>query len=120
MNPPYPFPYRFGTPAANGETPSSSGGGFGAADWASVLAGITNGASSAMKYQPTSGMATNSREAREAKRRTLSQLLNQALTRNQGLFRVGQQHGGEGADTKSQALQNAARGFIGSLQGSTG
>ena len=96
-----------------------SSGGFGTAqDWASIISGAGQGASSAM--QGMAGNASSKQEAKEAKRRTLSNLLNQALKRNQGLFRVGQEHADDLNDYQSQAMQQVARGFVEALNGSTG
>jgi len=86
-------------------------------DWANIFSGAGQGASSAM--QGASSMANSKSEAKEAKRRTLSNLMSQALKRNQGLFRMGQEHAGEMSDFQSQALQQVARGFVEALQGSS-
>lgn len=88
-----------------------------AADWSQIISGAGQGASSAM--QGASGYATNKREAKEAKRRTLANLLNNASRRNQGLFRAGQEHEDDMNDFQSQAMQQVARGFVDALQGST-
>jgi hypothetical protein len=91
---------------------------YGSADaWAQILSSAGQGASSAM--QGATNNATNKLEAKEAKRRTLSNLLNQALKRNQGLFRIGQEHSDEMNDFQSQAMQQMARGFVDALNGST-
>ena len=87
-------------------------------DWAGIISGIGQGASSAM--QGSSQYANTKQEATEAKRRTLANLMNQAMKRNQGLFRVGQEYDDEMNDFQSQALQQVARGFVDALQGSTG
>ena len=86
-------------------------------DWASIISGAGQAASSAM--QGTTSYATSKKEAKEAKRRTLSNLMNQAMKRNQGLFRVGQEHANDMNDFQSQAIQQVARGFIDSMNGST-
>lgn len=97
--------------------PSTSG--YGApADWAQILSAGAQGAGTAM--QGASAYATNKREAKEAKRRTLGNLLNNALRRNQGLYRSGQEHSDDMNDFQSQALQQVARGFVEALNGSTG
>lgn len=91
--------------------------GFSAQDFATLIQGAGQGAGSAM-----GGIAQNASskaEAKEAKRRTLANLLNQALKRNQNLFRVGQEHADEMNDFQSQAMQQVARGFVEALQGST-
>lgn len=99
------------------ETPTSSPyGSF--QDWSTVISGIGQGAGAAM--QGTAAYANSKKEAKEAKRRTLANLLSQALKRNQGLFRAGQEHADEMNDFQSQAMQQVARGFVEALQGSTG
>lgn len=99
--------------------PESTNSPYGsAADWSQIISGAGQGASSAM--QGATANATSKKEAKEAKRRTLSNLLNQALKRNQGLFRVGQEHADDMNDFQSQAMQQVARGFVEALQGSTG
>lgn len=85
--------------------------------WSNIISGAGQGAGAAM--QGASAYATNKREAKEAKRRTLANLLNSALKRNQGLFRTGQEHADDMNDYQSQALQQVARGFVEALQGST-
>ncbi len=89
-----------------------------AQDWASIISGAGQGVGSAM--QGASAYATSKQEAKEAKRRTLANLLNQAMKRNQGMFRTGQEHQDDMNDFQSQAMQQMARGFVDSLQGSTG
>ena len=88
-----------------------------AQDWAQVISGAGQGAGSAM--QSNAANAGSRVEAKEAKRRTLANLLNQALKRNQGLFRMGQDHSDDMNDFQSQAMQQVARGFADSLKGST-
>lgn len=69
--------------------------------------------------QGASSLATSKQEAKEAKRRTLANLMNSAMKRNQGLFKVGQEYGDEMNDFQSQAMQQVARGFVDALHGST-
>ena len=83
-------------------------------DWSQILAAGGQGASSAL--QSASAYATSKKEAKEAKRRTLANLLNNALKRNQGLFRAGQEHADEMNDYQNQALMQAARGFVNAFQ----
>jgi hypothetical protein len=80
-------------------------------DWSSVISGASRGIDSNIK---------SGKEAKEAKRRTLANLMNQAMRQNAGLFRTGQEYGDEMNDFQSQALQQIARGFVNALQGSTG
>ena len=104
--------------AANGyqnNNPSSYGS---ASDWAQIISSTGQGVGSAM--QGATQNANNKLEAKEAKRRTLANLLNQALKRNQGLFRVGQEHSDEMKDFQTQAMQQMARGFVEAMQGTTG
>ena len=89
-----------------------------ASDWANIISGAAQGAGSAM--QGATAYATSKKEAKEAKRRTLANLLNQALKKRQALFRMGQEHDDELNDYGSQSMQNTARGFVDSLQGRTG
>ena len=104
---------------AAGGSGAGGGGGYGSAgDWASIISGAGQGASSAM--QGATAYATSKQEAKEAKRRTLANLMNQAMKRNQGLFRMGQEHQDDMNDYQSQAMQQVARGFVDALQGSTG
>lgn len=88
-----------------------------ARDWSQIISAAGQGAGSAM--QGAASYATSKQEAKEAKRRTLANLLNSALKRNQGLFRVGQEHADDMNDFQSQAMQQVARGFVDALQGST-
>lgn len=84
-----------------------------AQDWATIIQGVGQGASSAM--QGAAAYANSRKEAREAKRRTLANLMNQAMKRNQGLYRVGQEYSDEMNDYQSQAMQQMARGFVDAL-----
>lgn len=89
---------------------------FGSAkDWSTVISGVGQGAGAAM--QGAASYANTKREAKEAKRRTLANLLNQAMKRNQGMFRMGQEHADDINDYQSQAMQQVARGFVEGLQG---
>lgn len=87
-------------------------------DWAAVIQGAGQGAGSAM--QGLSAQASSKMEAKEAKRRTMANMLSQALKRKQNLFRTGQEHSDEMNDFQSQAMQQMARGFVEALNGSTG
>ncbi len=86
-----------------------------ASNWSEIMKGAGEGASSAM--QGAASYAGTRKEAKEAKRRTMANLLNQALKREQALQRIGQEYSDEMNDYQSQALQQMARGFIQSLQG---
>lgn len=80
-----------------------------AQDWSTVIQGMGQGAGNAM-----AGNAANAQSkmtAKESKRRTLTNLLNQALKRDRGLFRAKQEHGDEMKDYQSQVLQKMAQNF---------
>jgi hypothetical protein len=98
--------------------PKSSGSYGSAADWSQIISAAGQGAGQGM--QGATANATSKKEAKEAKRRTLANLLSQAMKRNQGLFRMGQEHQDDMNDFQSQAVQQVARGFVDALQGSTG
>lgn len=87
-------------------------------DWSTIISGAGEGAGRAM--QGAAQYANTKEEAKEAKRRTLANLLNQAMKRNRALFKTGQEYSDEMNDTQTQALQQVARGFVQALQGSTG
>jgi hypothetical protein len=86
-------------------------------NWADILKGTSEGVGTAM--QGASAFANTKKEAKEAKRRTIADLLNKALKRQQGLFRVGQEYSDDLNDYQSQALQQVARGFVDSMRGAT-
>lgn len=85
-------------------------------DWAEIIKGAASGAKTALNspYQ-----ASNKKDAKESKRRTLANMLNNALKRSFNLNKAKRSHKGDMADFKSQALQQAARGFSSALQGSS-
>lgn len=87
-------------------------------DWSSIISSAAQGASAGM--QGSAQAATSKKEAKESRRRTLANILTQALKRRQGLFKVGQEYSDELNDYQTQAMQQAARGFVNALQGSTG
>jgi len=87
-------------------------------NWADIISGGAKGAGSAM--EGATALAQSKKEAKEAKRRTLANLLNQSMNRNQKMFRVGQEYGDEMNDFQSHAMQEVARGFVEALHGSTG
>jgi hypothetical protein len=90
----------------------------GPTEWANIISGAGQGAGSA--FQGSSQLANSKEESKETKRRTLANLMNQAMKRNRGLFRVGQDYQDEMSDFQTNALQQVARGFVEALQGSTG
>lgn len=89
-----------------------------ASEWAGVVKDTTNSAANSL--QSASAYANSKKEAKEAKRRTLANLLNQSLKRNQNLYQIGQDHTDNMNDYQSQAMQQVARGFVEAMQGSTG
>ena len=99
----------------------SMGGGGSAygspSDWAQIISSAGQGAGAGM--QSAAQYATTRKEAKESKRRTLANILNQAIQRNQNVFRSGQEHSDDMNDYQSQAMQQMARGFVNALQGST-
>lgn len=98
---------------------SSGEGGFGGArDWAQIIQAGGQGVASGL--QGMSANANSKKEAKESKRRTLANLMNSAMKRNQNLFMMGQEHFDDMNDFRSQAMQQVARGFVEALQGSTG
>ena len=88
-----------------------------AKDWAGIIQGAGEGAGGAM--QSAASYATSKKEAKEAKRRTLANMLNSALKRNLNLVKVGQEYSDDMNSYQSQALQQVARGFVDALQGAT-
>lgn len=99
-------------------SPKASGGYGNAEAWSQIISAAGQGAGQGM--QGAAAYANSKKEAKEAKRRTLANLLSGAMKRNQNLFRMGQEHQDDMNDFQSQALQQMARGFVESLQGSTG
>lgn len=98
---------------------ASAGSSYGSPqDWAQIISSAGQGISGAM--QSNAGLANSKREAKQTKKRTLANMLSQAMRRNQGLNRVGQEYSDEMSDHQAQSLQQIARGFVDALQGSTG
>ena len=87
-------------------------------NWADVISAGGKGASSAL--QGRSAEASSKREAKEAKRRTLANIMNSSIGRSRDLFNMGQEHSNDMNDFQSQAIRQIAQGFVQSLQGSTG
>jgi hypothetical protein len=100
-------------------TPTPEASPYGnASDWASILSGVGAGASAGV--QGAAGLVTSKKEAKEAKRRTLANLFKNNMMRSQALSGMGQEHEDDLRNYQAQAIQQVARGFIESLQGSTG
>lgn len=87
-------------------------------DWARIIEGVGQGAQSAM--QGTAQHAGSRKEAREAKRRTLANMLSQQMKRRQGMSRAGSEYTNELNDYQTQAMQNVAKGFADAISGGTG
>lgn len=86
-------------------------------DWSTIISGVGQGAGEALGGM--SGKANSAAEAKEAKRRMLAKLMQNAMKRNAALFQTGQDYSESNNDFQNQALQQIARGFSGALQGST-
>src|SRR5260221_6183277 len=91
----------------NKSSPKSSYGSAG--DWSKVIQGISQGAGSAM--QASSASNASKKDIKEAKRRTLANILNQAMKRDRNLFRAKQEHADEMKDYQNQALMQMAKSF---------
>ena len=65
--------------------------------------------------QSGSSSYRSKKEAKEAKRKTLANLLNSATKRNAAMYKNGSEYQDEMNDFQSQALQQMARGFAESL-----
>jgi hypothetical protein len=82
-------------------------------DWSTILSGAAKGYSTSQ--EGLSKYANTKQEAKEAKRRTFANMLNQSQKRRQGLYRLGQEQQSDLSDTQAQAIQQMARGFIDAL-----
>ncbi len=87
-------------------------------DWGQIISGIGSGVNTAM--QSNAGLANSKREAKQTKKKTLANMLSQAMKRKQDFSRAGQEYSDDMADHQSQSLQQIARGFVDALQGSSG
>jgi len=88
---------------------------FGASDWANVIHGAGKGAGEGFK---TAGQyAATKADAKESKRRTLADLLKNALKRDLAMYRADVGHQDEMSSMQGDALQQMARGFVDSLRG---
>ena len=99
--------------------PSAASGGYSGADWSSIIQGLGQGASAAMGGASAPGFKASKKEAIEAKRRLLANLLSQSLNRNQKIANAEQTAQASLQDEKSSGLQNTARGFVHALSGSS-
>jgi hypothetical protein len=87
-------------------------------DYGKIISGAGEAAKAAMGS--ATALATSKREAKEARRRTVANLLNQRLKRKQNLKHAGQEHSREMENLRGDALQEAAKGYIESLKGISG
>ena len=82
-----------------------------------IVSGISGGVGKSIADSARS--ANTKSELKQLKKRTFGELLNRAMKRDMGLFRMGQEHADDTNDYQSQAIQDVARGFSDSLRGST-
>lgn len=94
------------------------GSSFGSGDWAKIFQGVQSGAEGGMNSAKQNQMSK--RDVKEAKRRMMANLLNNALKRDRDMFEMSQDYGDTQTNFKNDALRQMARGFVGALQGSTG
>lgn len=99
-----------------GSTPAP-GDGFSHADLASIIHGVSSGASNVLASQ-ASGVRSRA-DAREARRRTQARLLNAALRRQKALYDMNREYQSELEDQRGGTMQDVARGFVNSLKGAT-
>lgn len=111
-----PFTLNRTAPTQNAAAGASVSNYGNAGDWANVLGGLSKGVQAA---SPPSMSSFSKKDALEAKRRTIANLLNQALRRNQGMSQAHQGYANDVSDYQAQALQQLARGFTAAMQGST-
>ena len=76
-----------------------------------IISGVGQGAANAM--QGYAALASSKKEAKEAKRKTLANLLKQSLNRSQGIFKTGKNYKNEMKDYQAQLMQDIARNFVG-------
>lgn len=101
-------------------TPASSSTPWygGSNEWGNIISG--GGKGLGQYFIAEADLENTKRQAKENKRKTLANLMNQSMKRNRALFKTGQEYADDLNDYKSQALQQVARGFVDALQGSTG
>ena len=97
--------------------PEPKSGGFTSADWASIISGAGQGASSA--FGSMAQNAGSRMESRANKKKTLADLYNNHLKRQMGMYRANNQYMDDTTDYQSQALQGIANGFVKALNGSS-
>lgn len=91
--------------------------GFGADNWATLIASVGQGIEKGMAGGDK--IIASKKEAKEAKRRTLADMLNRAMKRDLAMYRTGQEYQDETRDYQSQAMQQVAKGFVDALRGTT-
>lgn len=99
-------------------TAPSGGGGGNAGEWSTLIKGIQSGAEGGMNSANQNQMSR--KDVKEAKRKMMAKLLNNALKRDRDMFEMSQDYGDTQTNYKNDALRQMARGFVGALQGSTG
>lgn len=87
-------------------------------NYSALIQGLGEGASGAMNSSATS--LAGAMQSKEAKRRTLANLISNSLKRRQAMNRVGGEYKNEMNDYQTNAMQQVAQGFVDALQGSTG
>lgn len=101
--------------AAQGAGAAPQGGGFSGGDWATVIQGVGQGASTGL--QSAGQFQGTKEEAKELKRRTWADLLKNALRRDLAMYRADVGHQDEMSSMQGDALSQMARGFVDSLRG---
>ncbi len=94
-------------------TPSSGSGGFSAGDWSTMISGALKGGSALFGGQG----AANKYKAKEMRRQTLANLLNQALAREFDIYANTKDQELKQTTNKMGALRAAANNFIKTLTG---
>lgn len=79
-------------------------------EYEDIISGVGKGAASAI--QGYTDLASSKKEAKEAKRRTLANMLKQSLKRSQGIFKTGKNYNNEMKDYQAQVMQDIARNFV--------
>lgn len=96
---------------------SDASQGFSGQNWADIIDILSQTAGGAAKGIAQG--ARSKRETREAKRQTYADLFKNALKRDFGLFKMGQDYSDDVSDLNTDALQSVARGFADTFKGSS-
>lgn len=111
---------QFGMSNPNGQIGAAQTPWYGSPEAiATLISGISQGASSAFSRPSAMPLSNNKKEAKESKRRIKANLLNQSIENSTALNRANRQYQDEMRDFQSQAMQQVARGFVDALRGST-